>query len=142
MIEEHDRALEVAAAVREAAHTQGASANALAADAFVGGVAARRGDLAEAEEQLRPATELGMANGMVLVATTGVWYLRDALVERPSLREMAAWVGSSSLPAACARTPGGSCLALVRARLAPARGDRAAAAADLRLAAEVQGALG
>ena len=78
---------------------------------------------------------------MPLLVSSGVWFLLDALVERPALDDLAAALlalSSTRIP----RHRGGAMLVETRGRLRLAQGDLAAALADLRACGTTYAALG
>lgn len=127
-----DRALEVAEDLAAAARQQGAVFGTLSAIAYRGWVSGRRGDLAAAEADLRKGLEFSVQNEMPTLFVPAALYLQDAILERPSLEDVAAFVESVELGADFMATMTGATLLLNRGRLRRARGEREAAAADLR----------
>jgi DNA-binding CsgD family transcriptional regulator len=136
-VEEYDRALAVADQVALAAHAQGSVANSLVVDVNSAWITVRRGDLARAEELMRPIQELTIANGMLLVLVTALWFSRDLMAERPAQADMAALVESLEVPRAFADAAGGAWLMATRAATRLQRGDRAGAEHDLRKAGSI-----
>lgn len=141
MVEAHDRVEEFAEALTQAARSQGSIANTLIAEAHRGWSAARRGDLARAEEMLRPLIETTLASGMFLYYVTALWWLTDAILERPSLEDQAKAIESLELSGPVTETVVGAWPLLVRGRVAAMRGAREMAEQDLRAAGRILGPL-
>ena len=59
-------------------------ANVITSGTYRGWIALLRGDLAGAEEILRPLVDISAQSGMVLVLVTLLWGLPDVIAERPS----------------------------------------------------------
>lgn len=142
LVEATDRAAEVADRLEAEARTQGSLVGVLGAQGFRGWMLARAGDLGGAEELLRPALEAARANEMMMMVTTGLWMLRDPLLELPSLDDVAALVETFPLDPTFAGTGGGAMHIAVRGELRAARGERPAAVADLRAAGATFAGLG
>ncbi len=87
--EDDDRALEVADELAAQARRSGALIGTMTALGYRGWLYARHGDLAAAEAELRPMIEFGVEHGMPLNISSGVWFLVDAMLERPSLDDLA-----------------------------------------------------
>ena len=91
----------------------------------VGGRAAvldRRGALAEAEADLREATDLALQHGLHQWLFVCFMYGRDALIERPELADLAATIEQLKLPAELEPTLTGAVLAAARGSFAMLRG--------------------
>ena len=131
------RALEVAEDLAAAARRQGALFGTLSAIAYRGWVSARRGDLVAAEADLRTGLEFSVQNEMPMLFVHAALHLQDAILERPSLEDVAAFVESVELGADFMATMTGATLLLNRGRLRRARGEREAAAADLRACGQI-----
>jgi hypothetical protein len=142
MTDRLDEVLARAAELEEAARAQGALANVVIADGYRGLVAARRGDLVEAEEILRPMAEMGLASDMLLVGVTALWWLDDVTRERADLGETSRLVEGLEPPASFLEAAGGAWFFSVRGELRALRGVRAEAEADLRAAGEIYHRLG
>jgi DNA-binding CsgD family transcriptional regulator len=141
-IEAYDRVAVVADQLETAARSQGSIANALVTEGYRGWVAARRGDLARAEEIFRPLVETAQGGGMFLYLVTALWWAGDAIHERPSLDDLAALTESVELPPPLTEVAGGAWPLAARGRVRAARGALGAAAEDLRAAGRIFGALG
>ena len=142
LVEQHERADEVADDVSAAARAQGSVASALTAESQRGWSAARLGDLAAAEELLRPVEDTAHTNGMLLVLVNVLWFGRDLLVERASQADMAAVLESIDLPPAFEEAAGGAWVKAARGRVRIARGDLAGGVRDLRAAGGIYDRLG
>jgi DNA-binding CsgD family transcriptional regulator len=127
-----DRALEVIEDLAAAARRCGALIGTLTAMGYRGWLSARRGDLPAAEADLRTGLDVSVANGMPLLFAGAALYLMDAMLERPSLDDVAALVESAEFPPDFLATVSGAMLLETRGRLRLARGEHEAAAADLR----------
>jgi DNA-binding CsgD family transcriptional regulator len=141
-VEAYDRALELADTVEAAARSQGSVSNVVVAECIRGWVATRRGDLAGAEEILRPAVETAQSVEMFLILITALWWMSDVVLERPAQDDLAALTESLELPPGFTEVAGGGWALLVRGRVRGLRGQRAEAAEDLRGAGRVFDGLG
>jgi DNA-binding CsgD family transcriptional regulator len=106
---------------------------------FRGGVHVRRGELADAEAVARPLLAMAAESGLSMFVITAYWLLAEALVERPSLGDIARDVESLQLESGFMATLSGAMLLDVRGRLRRQRGDRDGAIADLRSCGETAG---
>ena len=97
LIEADARALDVVEELAAQARRCGAPFGGLTAIAARGWVHARRGELAAAEADLRTAWEVSVQDTMPLLITTGLMWLVDATLERPSLDDVAALMESLEL---------------------------------------------
>ncbi|MDQ6745138.1 MAG: AAA family ATPase [Actinomycetota bacterium] len=134
VVEAYERASGFADELESAARAQGSVANAIVAKGYRGWAAARQGDLAGAEEILRPIADAAVTNGMLLALVTVLWYMADVMLERPSQEEMLGLSESLELPEAFMETAGGAWVMLVRGRVRAFRGAREQAERDLRAA--------
>lgn len=91
-----------------AARSQGWMHNRFVTEGVRGWIAARRGDLARAEETLRPLVDVAAAGGMPLALVTSLWWMGEAVLERPSLDDLAAVSESIELPAKFTKVAGGA----------------------------------
>jgi DNA-binding CsgD family transcriptional regulator len=128
----YERALEVSELIDTEARRCGSLTGLMTAVGFRAWVTARRGDLAAAEAELRTALDIVVQAGMPLMFVGGFFFLADAILERPSLDDVAALVESTELDPVFLATWTGGMLLDVRGRLRLAHRDRAAAIADLR----------
>jgi DNA-binding CsgD family transcriptional regulator len=143
IIEEHERALGFSERVASAARAQGSFGNLFVATIWGRGwVAARRGDLATAEEILVPPIEFTRANGMLVLHLNALWCACDVILERPCQEPLSPMIEALELPPVMADAAGGVWLLWVRGRLRAQRGARAEAEADLRRAAQISAQLG
>jgi len=105
---------------------------------FAAANASRTGDLRAAEADLGTMVELAEANELSLMAlTTMLHFCVDTLVERRALSSTAEMVERLELPPPFSGTQSGGMMFEVRAAIRAARGERAAAAADLRAAGAI-----
>jgi DNA-binding CsgD family transcriptional regulator len=131
MIEDHDRALELSDLVLTQGRATGSLLGAVAGVAGRGFVNCRRGNLAEAEADLREAHSLLAATGLDMWLSSVMHFFCDAIVERPSLDDVAALVESFELDPIFETTAGGAMLLETRGRIALARNDPQRAAESL-----------
>ena len=141
-MDDDNRTLEAIEDLAAHARRSGALIGALTALTYRGWLAARRGDLAAAEADLRTAMEVSVQNEMPMLFVTMAMFLQDAVLERPSLDDVVALVESTRLGADFLSTFTGALLLQTRGRLRLARGEHQGAAADLRACGEVLVPLG
>ena len=137
MVEAYERADGFADEVELAARTQGSLASAVSAKAYRGWAAARLGDLSGAEEILRPIVDTTLANGMLLAMITGLWWMVDVILERPTQDELTTLIESIELPEPFMDTAGAAWVMLVRGRVRASHGAQAQAERDLRAAGSI-----
>ncbi len=140
-VEAYDELLAFADDLEAAARAQGSVASMIIATGGRGWSAMRRGQLAAAEEILRPLVETAAEKGMLLIAVNGLWWLVDAILERPSLDDLATLTESLPLPSRFAKAAGGAWVFSVRGRVRALKGARAQAEADLRAAVDIYAGL-
>jgi DNA-binding CsgD family transcriptional regulator len=104
-------------------------------------VRARRGDLLNAETDVRTAFEIGQEHSMAFGIVEALHWGSDALIERPELADLAALAAGIELGPDMMRTARGAMLREVRGRLAHARGDFCTARAELAAMASTYQAL-
>jgi DNA-binding CsgD family transcriptional regulator len=141
-VEEYDRVLALTDAVEAAARSQGAVSNVLLAEGVRGDVAGRRGDLAGAEEIMRPLAETSQANGWVLGLITALWWMGDVLLERAANDDLADLLDAFEVPPGFEAVAPGAWALVVRGRVRALRGRQEEAAEDLRAAGAVFDGLG
>jgi hypothetical protein len=141
VIEQHDRALAAATELADRAAQVGSLVATLTAGGTRGYVLCRRGELRESEAELRKMLAMVSEAGMPLIVTTAIDFFQDAILERPSLDDLAAAVGSMQLEREFLATWGGAMLLGVRGRLRLAQGERNAGIEDLGVFADTCGAL-
>lgn len=134
--DELDRALAACDQVDRAGNRAGSFVGLLTSACFRGGVHARRGELADAEAVIRPRIAMAAESGMGMWAITAYWLLAEAIVERPSLEDLARDIESLQLEPGFMATLSGAMLLEVRGRLRRQRGDRTGAVTDLRACGE------
>ena len=137
--EQYERALSVAEQVLEAGGRDGIPFAMITGVGFRGWVHALRGDLPAAEVELRTAMEVAVAAEMPMAVVTGFFILQDALLERPSLADLAALVEATELDPVFEDTWSGAMLQEVRGRLR--LGGRDGGIADLRASGRTAAAL-
>jgi DNA-binding CsgD family transcriptional regulator len=136
-VDEYERALALSDALIASAHRAGSTSAVILASDHRGWIHARMGNLALAEAELRPGVEMALEAGMPTVAATQFFYLQDALLERPSLGDLADVVESFDGGPAIAGTWPAAALSMTRGRLRLARRDQWGGLEDLRRTAEV-----
>lgn len=139
--EAYDRALATCEQVAEAGRRDGSLVGLLTGLGYRAWVYARRGDLPSAEVDLKTAIDLAVATEMPMIIVTGFFLLQDAILERPSLDEMAALVEATALDPLFMTTWTGAMLLEVRGRLRLARLDRQGGIEDLRAVGRTAAAL-
>jgi DNA-binding CsgD family transcriptional regulator len=142
IIEEHDRALAFAAELEAEARRTRAMLGVLVATLFRGWAHAKRGELVMAESLLRTALEVGQSRGLAMIVTTGVLFIDDPLLERPSLDDVGMLVESIELDPSFVATWSGAVVQFIRAKRRRTAGRLGEAAADLRACGETADALG
>jgi DNA-binding CsgD family transcriptional regulator len=124
LIEDHERPLEISEAVYARGQATGSLLGVVFGVVCRGFVSCRRGDLAAAEADLREAHSLLAGSGQDMWLTSVIHFFFDAILERPSLDDIAAWVESMEIDSSFRPTGGGAMLVEAQGRLALARGDR------------------
>jgi DNA-binding CsgD family transcriptional regulator len=141
-VEAYDRALALADVVEAAARSQGAVSNVLLAEGIRGDVAVRLGDLAGAEEILRPLAETSQSIGWLLGLITALWWMGDVILERVANDDLADLLDSFEVPPGFEAVAPGAWALLVRGRVRALRGRWGEAVEDLRAAGAVFDGLG
>ena len=141
MLEQLGRAEELAGQLLAQSRSRGSVVGLVIAACMRCAVSARRGELVDAETDVRTVAEMAADYGMAFAVPSALWYGADALIERPELADVAALADASALPPDFARTASGALLREVRGRLALAAGDLSTARAELRAAAGIYEAL-
>ena len=140
--QEYERALALSEEILAEGRRSGALVGVLTGVGYRGHVHDRRGELIEAETELRTILDLVMASGMGLWITAAFYLFAEAILERPSLDDVAQRGVALELEPRFLSTASGSIMLEFRGRLALARGDRSAAVADLRVCAGIFRPLG
>ena len=104
-------------------------------------VLVRRGDLIEAETDIRAVADLAADYGVTFAIPQALYWGTDALIERPALADLAALATAAKLDPGMDATLFGAILAETRGRLALADANFPAARAELRAAAYIYRAL-
>lgn len=141
-VDEHELALKACETLAEQSQLSGSFMGTTGSLGFRGWIFAKRGDLAAAEAEIRIAWDLVNQAGMPLLITSAMYFLVDAVLERPSLDDIAELVHGLGLEQAFLASWGGAMLFEVRGRLRLMQGDRRGAVEDLREVTEVARALG
>ena len=132
-----DAASEVVDGFALAARQKGSMRGTVYAGIYRVQVQTRRGDLIGAEAELRLARELGRVDPVSL--PTALWYAADAIVERPSLDDVATQIMTLEVPEPLVDSIVDAWLREVRGRLRYVAGDTNGAIADLREAGRMIG---
>jgi DNA-binding CsgD family transcriptional regulator len=141
-IDENDRALAASEELGKAAREQGSVFGQIVRTGLVGWIDIRRGELAAGEAAIRSSLAMANTAQMPMAATTGIFFLGDALLERPGHEDLAAFVESVELESAFAGTWSGAHLLMMRGQLRLLAGDRDRAVEDLRGAHRIEAGLG
>jgi len=141
-VDEHELALKACETLAEQSQLSGSFMGTTANLGYRGWIFAKRGDLAAAEAEVRIAWDLVNQAGMPLLITSAMYFLVDAVLERPSLDDVGELVHGLGLEQAFLASWGGAMLFEVRGRLRLMQGDRRGAVEDLREVTEVARALG
>jgi DNA-binding CsgD family transcriptional regulator len=104
-------------------------------------VHSRRGDLADAEADLRSALAVIQEHELLFALPVTLWYAADAILERPSLGDVVALAEGLQLPPGIDATVTGAWLLELRGRLRLQTHDIAGAVEDLRSAGRTMDAL-
>jgi DNA-binding CsgD family transcriptional regulator/energy-coupling factor transporter ATP-binding protein EcfA2 len=140
-IDLYERALVAAEEVRVAARSAGSTTALAVAHGYRGWTYTRQGDLEAAEVEVRIAIDIALDTGMPMLAVSAYYFLADAILERPSLDDVAANVEAMELDPVFATTATGAWLLELRGRLRVARGDHAQGVDDLRASASISEAI-
>lgn len=140
-IDEYDEALELAERIGANSRSSGSLHGLLTGIGYRGFISARRGDLAAAEEDLRTALEVSAVSETPLWLATAFHLFQDAILERPSLDDVAARSEIWELAPPLLQTAPGAMLLEVRGRLRLARENCAGGLDDLRACADTWDAL-
>jgi DNA-binding CsgD family transcriptional regulator len=141
-IDAFDRALEVTEQIAAEARRSGAFFGTLFAPASRAWINGRKGDLVACEADMRTSLELLLPDAMALDVATALFFLQDAMVERPSLDDLAAMMEPMEVDPVFATTGAGAMFLEARGRQRLRRGERAAALDDLRACAKICAGLG
>ena len=141
MLEQLDRAGELADQLLAQSRSRGSVVGLVIAGCMHAAVRACRGELVGAETDVRTVVEIAVEYGIAFAIPSALWYGADALIERPGLADIAALADIAGLPPDFARTASGALLREVRGRLALAAGDLSTARAELKAAAGIYEAL-
>ncbi|HTQ90144.1 MAG TPA: AAA family ATPase [Streptosporangiaceae bacterium] len=141
MFEQLGRVEELAGQLLAQSRARGSVVGLVIAGCMHVAVRARRGELVDAETDVRTVIEIAAEYGITFAIPSALWYGADALIERPGLADIAALADVAGLPPDLARTASGGLLREVRGRLALAAGDLSTARAELKAAAGTYEAL-
>jgi DNA-binding CsgD family transcriptional regulator len=141
MLDQLARAEELADQLLALSRSRGSVVGLAIAACVHAAIGARRGELVDAETEVRAAIEIAMEYGMAFVIPSALYFGTDALIERPELADVATLAGAVALDPDFAQTESGAMLREVRGRLALAAGDLSTARAELEAAAGTHEAL-
>ncbi len=136
-VDANRRATDVIEGVMAAARRGGVSTDAFYAVGFQAWIHVRAGELAAAEAAAAPVLTASIQDEVQMVATSGLYFLTDALIERTTMPELARALEDSALPPDFMATDSGAMLLDARGSVRAARGNRREAAADLRAAGRI-----
>jgi DNA-binding CsgD family transcriptional regulator/tetratricopeptide (TPR) repeat protein len=139
--EQGKRAYELAGRLLAEGRELGSVLGFILGTAYRGFVAARGGELGNAEAAIRAALEPAREAGGSLVLFFGLWFALDVIVERPEASDLAGFVRQLEL-GPLAGIHSGAMLLDVRGRLRCGADERDAGIEDLRRAGETFSALG
>jgi ATP/maltotriose-dependent transcriptional regulator MalT len=137
MLDQLGRAEELADQLLDQSRSRGSVIGLVIAGCMHAAVRARRGELVDAETDVRSVIEIAVEYGITFGIPSALWYGADALIERPGLADIAALTDVAALPPDFARTASGALLREAGGRLALAAGDLGTARAELRAAAGI-----
>jgi len=140
-IDEYERALAACEEVSAAARRDGSLTGAITGLGGRGWIHARQGNLITAEAELRSALAMARQAELPMIDVTAVFFLQDAILERPSLEDLAEMAETIELDPRFATTWSGGMLLTTRGQLRLARLDRERGIEDLRRGVEIQAAL-
>ncbi len=138
---ELDRAFEVSEQIEAAGRASGSLGGIFTGGGYRGAIYASRGDLIEAEARLRTPLDIAYRSGMYMWVAVGVFYCVDAILERPTLDDVAALLETVDAQPGFANASSGPMLVEARGRIRRMRGDREGAIRDLRRSVQINRAL-
>lgn len=141
LIDDYQRALALCEEVIAAGHRDGSLTGVISGLGSRAWIHARQGDLVSAETEMRSAVTMARQAQTPMADVTALFYLQDALLERPSLADVAELAETIELDPTFASTWTGGMLAVVRGRLRVARLERESGVRDLRTATAIHNAL-
>jgi hypothetical protein len=140
-LDELVRADELAERLLETSRSRGSVIGVVAGLCARTAVRTRRGDLIDAETDIRAFADLAQENGMEFAIPQALYWACDALIERPELADVAALANAVELDAGNARRFSGALMRDIRGRLALAGSDLRTARTELQAAADTYRAL-
>jgi DNA-binding NarL/FixJ family response regulator len=140
-LDQAPRAEALAARLLALSRSRGSVVGVSAAACVRAAVLVRRGDLINAETDIRTVADLAADYGVTFAIPQALYWGTDALIERPALADLAALATATKLDPGMDATLFGAILAETRGRLALADANFPAAQAGLRAAAHVYRAL-
>jgi DNA-binding CsgD family transcriptional regulator len=136
-----DRALEVCDLIEAEARASGSVTGHITAAGYRGWALSRGGDLAGAEREVRRALAQLTDPSMQMITATAYFILTDAVLERPTLADIAAEIETADLDPSIMRTFTGAMLLLPRGLLRVLRTDRTRGIEDIRAVGRIVTAL-
>jgi DNA-binding CsgD family transcriptional regulator len=131
-IDELDQAERLCDDVLARAARRGSVVGVSAGSTYRGYVFAARGDLAQAEADLRGGYELAIEHGLTFAIPSILQFAIDVVPERPGLSDLAALTRTIELPTEFMATASGAMFLEARGRVRLSSGDTATAVEDLR----------
>jgi DNA-binding CsgD family transcriptional regulator len=141
MLDQLGRAEELAGQLQAQSRSRGSVVGLVIAGCMYAAVRARRGELVNAETDVRTVIGIATEYRMAFAIPSALWYGADALIERPGLADLARLADVAPLPPDLARTASGALLREVRGRIALDASDLSTARAELHAAAATYEAL-
>jgi DNA-binding CsgD family transcriptional regulator len=141
MLDQLGRAEELAGQLLAQSRARGSVVGLVIAGCMRAAIGARRGELVNAETDVRAVIGVAAEYGIAFAIPSALWYGADALIERPGLADLAGLADAAALPPDFARTASGALLREVRGRMALDAGDFSTARAELQAAAGIYEAL-
>jgi len=140
-LDELARADELAERMLETSRSRGSVIGVVAGLCARTAVRTRRGDLVDAETDIRACVDIAQEHAMGFAIPQALFWAGDALIERPELADVAALANAIELDAGNARRFSGALMREIRGRLALAGADLRTARTELQAAADTHLAL-
>jgi DNA-binding CsgD family transcriptional regulator len=135
VLEQYERAHELAGALREEGRQRGSLLATLNASAYAGALHSREGDLDTAEADIRLAVDMIASAPLGMVGAIALFcFAVDAITERRGLADVADVILATEIPPDFASTATGALVNELKAAIHVSRGDREAAIERLRAA--------
>jgi DNA-binding CsgD family transcriptional regulator len=140
-LDELARADELAERLLETSRSRGSVIGVVAGLCARTAVRTRRGDLVDAETDIRAFVDIAREHAMEFAIPQALFWAADALIERPELADVAALANAVELDAGNARRFSGALMREIRGRLALAGSDLPTARTEFQAAADTYVAL-